>query len=104
MRRHSPFRTQVSPMTILCSRSATPASTPTRFACWLALTLCTAACGSDGSDDPAYLLHDNKVVYPVPDWSSAEPQALGFDAQKLEALAEVASENGSHCLLVTRKG
>ncbi len=66
--------------------------------CFLVLSAC-------GEDDAApSLLDDDTIVYPSADWERAAPAQLGFDAQKLDALASVADGNDSHCLMITRKG
>ncbi|MFT3926361.1 MAG: serine hydrolase domain-containing protein [Myxococcales bacterium] len=61
------------------------------------------ACASD-SQESSNLLDDHSVIYPNPDWATAEPAALGFDSAALDELAKTADGNDSHCLVVTRKG
>jgi CubicO group peptidase (beta-lactamase class C family) len=43
-------------------------------------------------------------VFPVAEWGQADPQALGFDSERLDQLATDAAEYGTRCLLVTRHG
>lgn len=45
-----------------------------------------------------------QVVYPVPDWSVEDPAAHGIDPAGLDAAAEAAEAEGSHCLVVVRHG
>jgi CubicO group peptidase (beta-lactamase class C family) len=44
------------------------------------------------------------TVYPGATWAHARPRALGFDAQRMEAIALDAKPSRSTCLLVARKG
>jgi CubicO group peptidase (beta-lactamase class C family) len=44
------------------------------------------------------------TVYPGESWARAEPRELGFDAARMEAIAEDARPSQSTCLLVARKG
>lgn len=45
-----------------------------------------------------------RAVFPQPDWATADPDDLGFDAEVLEGLAEDARSGGASCLLVVRHG
>jgi CubicO group peptidase (beta-lactamase class C family) len=44
------------------------------------------------------------TVYPGETWKHVRPRALGFDAQRMEAIARDAEPSRSTCLLVARKG
>jgi CubicO group peptidase (beta-lactamase class C family) len=44
------------------------------------------------------------AVYPDPDWATADPRELGFDSERLDALATEAHAGGASCLLVVRHG
>ena len=44
------------------------------------------------------------TVYPGETWEQVRPRALGFDAQRMEAIARDARPSKTTCLLVARKG
>lgn len=44
------------------------------------------------------------VLWPSPDWPMGTPEEAGIDEGQLDAAANVASGNGSYCLLVIRHG
>jgi CubicO group peptidase (beta-lactamase class C family) len=44
------------------------------------------------------------TIYPAQAWASGNPRALGFDPQRMEAIARAARPSQTTCLLVARKG
>lgn len=44
------------------------------------------------------------VVFPGDEWERSDPETLGFDPERLEAIAAEAEQGGSTCLVVTRHG
>lgn len=70
--------------------------------------LAASACSSDKSDasDDDAKDEDEAVetVFPGDEWTTGDPEELGFDPAKLEEIAAAAEADSSFCLLVVRHG
>ena len=82
-----------SPTTTASGGGATNATTGT--------TGTTATTGTKGTTGGT---GDATRIFPGADWSTADATANGFDAAKLDAVADAAAQAGSNCFLVTRHG
>lgn len=44
------------------------------------------------------------IAWPVPEWTEADPDAMGIDPVVLDQVAAIAEDGGSQCLVVSRDG
>jgi CubicO group peptidase (beta-lactamase class C family) len=73
-------------------------------ACMILLSMIgLSACGDDG-EEGGTRNGSREVVYPDPDWAVEAPEAHDLDSILLEDAADLAEENASNCLVVTRNG
>ncbi|WP_205472420.1 serine hydrolase [Nocardioides sp. SYSU D00038] len=56
------------------------------------------------TDDPSASADPSGGASPTGEWPRAEPEDLGFDAGRLDEVADEANRFGSSCFVVTRKG
>jgi CubicO group peptidase (beta-lactamase class C family) len=75
-----------------------------------ALVTMVAACSSGGDDKSSEPTESTTattspaLAAPGAEWETVDPAAVGLDATKLEAIAAVAEEGKSNCLVVVRDG
>lgn len=85
--------------------TATPASGITSAATSAATAGATPSDeGSPSAPDDLPTRAEDGTVYPGETWERARPRAMGFDAQRMAAIARDAKPSKTTCLLVARKG